>query len=48
MLQLDRYMNKALEMGITGARIIDPETVVVGNWVRLKCPYGCSGVIRQM
>ena len=43
MPQLERYINKAQEMGITKAKIIDPKTVVVGNWVRLKCQYGCSG-----
>ncbi|OGF67162.1 MAG: hypothetical protein A2Y62_08955 [Candidatus Fischerbacteria bacterium RBG_13_37_8] len=30
-------------MGATKAKIIDPATVVVENWVRLKCQYGCGG-----
>ena len=30
-------------MGITRAKIIHPKTVTVGDWVRLKCQYGCGG-----
>ncbi|MGB9721955.1 MAG: DUF2284 domain-containing protein [bacterium] len=38
-----RYILKASKMGITNARIIDTRTIVVANWVRLKCQYGCNG-----
>jgi predicted metal-binding protein len=27
--------------GITDFKWIDPRTIVVANWVRLKCEYGC-------
>ncbi len=37
------YVKRARSMGISKAGIIDPNTVVVGNWVRLKCQYGCGG-----
>jgi len=42
MLKLKRYVNEAVSMGITNAKIIDAKTIVVANWVRLKCQYGCG------
>jgi len=38
---LEKYVNKARKSGVSKAKIINPENVVVGNWVRLKCQYGC-------
>ncbi|UCD20430.1 MAG: DUF2284 domain-containing protein [candidate division WOR-3 bacterium] len=38
-----RYVNAALSKGITKAKLIDTKTIVVRNWVRLKCQYGCGG-----
>jgi len=38
---LDSYVRKAKSLGITTAKIIDVENIIVGNWVRLKCQYGC-------
>jgi len=38
-----RYVKKATSLGVSRARIIDTKSVVVGNWVRLKCQYGCGG-----
>lgn len=43
MLDVQQYINKAISMGMTNAKIIDTKTVVVANWVRLKCQYGCGG-----
>lgn len=40
---LEKYVNKARKSGVSKAKIINPENVVVGNWVRLKCMYGCGG-----
>jgi predicted metal-binding protein len=48
MSELDEYEQKALSMGITKAKIIDTKTVVVANWVRLKCQYGCGGYARRL
>jgi predicted metal-binding protein len=48
MLNVEKYVNAALSKGITNARIIDAKTVVVSNWVRLKCQYGCSGYGRRL
>ena len=42
MRKLKRYVNDAVSMGITNAKIIDTKTIVVANWVRLKCQYGCG------
>lgn len=35
-------VNKALELGVEEAKIIDTETIFVGHWVQWKCQYGCS------
>lgn len=40
---LEVYCNKALEMGVTGAKVIDPRSIVTAEWVRMKCQFGCSG-----
>ncbi|MEO0156516.1 MAG: DUF2284 domain-containing protein [candidate division WOR-3 bacterium] len=37
------YVSRANKLGIPNAQIIDTKTIVVANWVRLKCQYGCSG-----
>jgi len=29
-------------MGAVQAKIIDPRSIIVGDWVRLKCQYGCG------
>jgi predicted metal-binding protein len=38
---MDYLLQRALELGAEKAKIIDPETVVVAEWVRWKCQYGC-------
>ena len=43
MPKFDKYIKKVKSMGITKVKIIDPKSVVVGDWVRLKCQYGCGG-----
>ena len=48
MLKLDKYKKKAKSMGITRVKIIDTKSVVVGNWVRLKCQYGCGGYKKRL
>ena len=30
-------------MGISGAKVIDPRSVVTAEWVRMKCQFGCTG-----
>ncbi len=34
-------INKAIELGVEEAKIIDSNTVSVAEWVRWKCQYGC-------
>jgi predicted metal-binding protein len=43
MKALEDYCKKALEMGVDGARRIDPRSVVTADWVRMKCQFGCTG-----
>ena len=34
---------RARELGAVETRLISPETVIVAEWVRWKCQYGCQG-----
>ena len=40
---LEVYCNKGLELGLTGAKVIDPQSIATAEWVRMKCQYGCPG-----
>lgn len=42
------YVQKALDMGAEKAKLIDPSTVLTGEWVRLKCQYGCHAYGRNL
>jgi len=35
------YCREALEMGVDGAKMVDPRSVVTAEWVRMKCQFGC-------
>ena len=39
--KMENLLQLALELGAEKAKIIDTETVVVAEWVRWKCLYGC-------
>jgi predicted metal-binding protein len=39
--KMEYLLQRALELGAEKAKIIDTETVVVAEWVRWKCQYGC-------
>lgn len=41
-MSIDSLCKMALESGVKEAKIIDPQDVVVAEWVRLKCQYGCG------
>ena len=43
MKPLEDYCNKALELGVDGAKQIEPRSVVTAEWVRMKCQFGCTG-----
>jgi predicted metal-binding protein len=38
---MEYLLKRALELEAEKAKIIDVETVVVAEWVRWKCQYGC-------
>jgi predicted metal-binding protein len=41
MKTLEVYCKKALEMGMDGAKVIDPHSITTAEWVRMKCQFGC-------
>lgn len=40
---LIKYIAKAIKLGASKARLISTASVVTGQWVRMKCQYGCDG-----
>lgn len=40
---LERFRSLAIELGAKDAVPIEASKIVVGNWVRLKCQFGCGG-----
>jgi predicted metal-binding protein len=48
MITLNKYVKMALQYGAEEAKIIDTKNIVIGNWVRLKCQYGCSGYGKRL
>jgi predicted metal-binding protein len=43
MKALEVYCQKALELGVTGAKAIDASSIFTAEWVRMKCQFGCTG-----
>jgi predicted metal-binding protein len=41
MKSLGVFCKEALELGFSGAKSIDPCSIVTAEWVRMKCQYGC-------
>ena len=39
--KMEYLLKRALDLGAEKAKIIDADTVVVAEWVRWKCQYGC-------
>jgi predicted metal-binding protein len=48
MKELEQYCQKALEMGLDGAKVIAPRSIVTAAWVRMKCQFGCTGFGRSL
>ncbi|MEN3037166.1 MAG: DUF2284 domain-containing protein [Candidatus Methanosuratincola petrocarbonis] len=46
--RLEELCRVAASLGAEDARIINAEEVVIGNWVRMKCQYGCDGYGRNL
>ena len=38
-----KYIKCAKELGAKQAKVISAKTIVVAEWVRLKCKFGCGG-----
>jgi predicted metal-binding protein len=45
---LGTFAKLAVEMGAVEAKVIDAKNVVVRDWVRLKCQYGCGNYGRAL
>jgi predicted metal-binding protein len=41
--ELERFAQRACELGALEAKIIPAHSVVTAAWVRLKCQFGCGG-----
>jgi predicted metal-binding protein len=39
--QFSHFIQQACELGAIEAKIIDPSSIVIAPWVRLKCQFGC-------
>ncbi|OGW58581.1 MAG: hypothetical protein A2Z09_04440 [Nitrospirae bacterium RBG_16_43_8] len=40
--KIDQLLKRSLELGAEKAKVIDTNSVVVEEWVRWKCVYGCA------
>ena len=40
--KMETLLKRAVELGADKAKMIDPATIVVEEWVRWKCQYGCQ------
>ncbi len=40
-IEFDSFLQRACELGAIEAKIIDPDSIVIAAWVRLKCQFGC-------
>jgi predicted metal-binding protein len=45
---LERFCERALELGARDAKVISVNTVVTAPWVRMRCQYGCAGYGRRL
>jgi predicted metal-binding protein len=41
--ELERFVERACELGALEAKIIPARNVVTASWVRFKCQFGCGG-----
>jgi predicted metal-binding protein len=46
--EIDRLRKSALNFGALDAKLISADSIVVGDWVRLKCQYGCNGYGKKL
>jgi predicted metal-binding protein len=43
MKAVEIYCEEVLGLGVDGAKVVDPRSVVTAEWVRMKCQFGCAG-----
>lgn len=43
MRRFAKYIKRAKELGAIEAKVISAKTIVVAEWVRMKCQFGCDG-----
>ncbi len=48
MQSFSKYIKQAQASGVDHVRVIDPAAVVVANWVRMKCQFGCGGYGKRL
>lgn len=46
--QIEWLIQEAIELGVTDAKQISTQDVFTGEWVLLKCQYGCGGYNRRL
>ena len=39
---MNDWITRAVELGADAAQMIPTDQVMVADWVRLKCQYGCG------
>jgi len=42
-MEISEIINKAKDLGAVSAKLISTDSIILGDWVRLKCQYGCGG-----
>ena len=48
MKSVESFCEKAMEMGIAGAKVIEPGSIATAEWVRMKCQFGCPGFGKRL
>jgi predicted metal-binding protein len=43
MSNFQQYVRRALDLGVRGAKVIQAQSIVTAEWVRIKCQFGCGG-----
>ena len=46
--KLGKYIASAIKLGARDAKVIPARGVRIGDWVRLKCKFGCGGYGRRL
>ena len=46
-IDLEKYCQRAVEGGVTHAKQVHPSSIVIADWVRWKCQFGCKGYNRS-